>query len=144
MSRSAFELMLQLMEIRKDRSVARSRKAQSDFLSSKNISDQLQAYAAEYDAQWVQSARQGDTVMMLQTSSSFGQNLNATAANQGSETRILEQTSQRALQQALQDNQRMKVLQDYIDRRKALIRATSEKRAQRELDDDFNGRNRQN
>ena len=140
MSRSAFDLMLKLMEIRKDRAISKSRKAQSDFLSSKSISDQLQTYASEYDVQWVQSAKQGDSVMLLQTSASFGQNLNSTAANQRLETRILEQVSQRAVQQALQDSQRTRVLQDYINRRKALISANSEKRAQRELEDDWNGR----
>jgi flagellar biosynthesis chaperone FliJ len=143
MSHKAFDLMLKLMEMRKDRSVAKSRKAQADFLSSKNISDQLKTYATEYDAQWVRAAQQGDSVMMLHTSASFGQNLNATAATQSAETRALEKTSQRALQQAMQDSQRIKVLQDYIARRKALTRKALEGREQRQLEDDLNGRRRE-
>lgn len=142
MNHKAFALMLRLMEIRKDRAVAKSRKAQADFLSSKNTSDQLQSYASEYDAQWVRSAHQGDSAMMLHTSAAFGQNLNSTTATQLAETRALERTSQRALQQALQDSQRMKVLQDYIARRKAQLRAEAEKREQRHLEDDLNGRTR--
>jgi hypothetical protein len=80
--------------------------------------------------------------MMLHTSASFGQNLNATAATQSAETRALEKTSQRALQQAMQDSQRIKVLQDYIARRKALTRNAIEVREQRQLEDDLNGRRR--
>lgn len=142
MTTKAFELLLKLMEIRKDRAVGKSRKAQTDFLSSKNISDQLHTYAAEYDAQWVRSAQQGDTAMMLHTSAAFGQNLNSTAANQQAETRALEKTSQRALKQALQDSQRVRALQDYIARRKALLRTESEKREQRHLEDDLSARHR--
>ena len=143
MSHKAFDLMLKLMEMRKDRSVAKSRKAQADFLSSKNISDQLKTYATEYDAQWVRASQQGDSVLMLHTSASFGQNLNATAATQSAETRALEKTSQRALQQAIQDSQRIKVLQDYIARRKALTRKAIEAREQRQLEDDLNGQRRE-
>jgi hypothetical protein len=69
--------------------------------------------------------------------------LHATAATQRAETRALEKTSQRALQQALQDSQRIKVLQDYIARRKALTRKAMEVREQRQLEDDLNGRARE-
>ena len=136
----AFEWMLKLVEIRRDRSVNQSRRAQQEFVRSREFSQQLQGYAAEYDQQWSQVAQRGDSALMLHTTSSFGDNLRSTATAQTQETDKLQAHSHKLLQQALQDTRRVEALQNYMARQQSLRRAMAERREQKQLEDDLNAR----
>jgi flagellar biosynthesis chaperone FliJ len=142
MSQRAFEVLLKMLAMRKDRSVARSKRAQAEFLRAKDFSDQLQTYAKEYQTQWLQTAEKGDSVLMMQTASSFGRQLADTAAGQQAQALTLGDRSQQAVQQALHDTQREKTLKDYLLRQRQLRSQSRDKREQRELEDVLNARNR--
>jgi len=136
----AFQWMLKLVEMRRDRSVSQSRRAQQEFARSREFTQQLQGYAAEYDQQWAQVAQRGDTALMLHTTASFGENLRSTATTQAQETEKLQAHSQKLLQQALNDARRVEALQKYMARQQAMRRAMAEKRDQKQLEDDLNAR----
>lgn len=142
MSQRTFEVLLKMLAMRKDRSVARSKRAQAEFLRAKEFSDQLQTYSREYQAQWLQSAEKGDSVLMLQTASSFGHQLAQTAAGQQAQAQSLSDRSQQAVEQALRDTQREKTLQEYLAKQRHLATLSRDKRERRELDDVLNARSR--
>ena len=142
MSQRAFEVLLKMLALRKDRSVARSKRAQAEFLRAQEFSDQLQTYSKEYQTQWVQAANQGDSVLMLQTASSFGHQLAETAAQQQAQAQTLGDRSQQAVQQALHDTQRENTLKDYLARQAQMAAQAREKRERKELDDIYNARSR--
>ena len=142
MSQRALEVLLKMLAMRKDRSVARSKRAQAEFLRAKEFSDQLQTYSKEYQTQWVQSAQQGDSALMLQTASSFGHQLAQTASAQQAQAQTLHDRSQQAVEQALRDTQREKTLQEYLVQQRQLAALSRDKRERRELDDVFNARSR--
>jgi len=136
----AFEWMLKLVEMRRDRSVGQSKRARQEWARSQEFTQQLQGYAAEYDQQWAQVAHRGDTALMLHTTSSFGDNLRSTASAQAQETDKLQAHSQKLLQQALQDTRRVEALQNYMARQQSLRRAKAERREEKQLEDDLNAR----
>lgn len=136
----AMQWMLKLVEIRRDRSVTQSRRAQQEFTRSHDFTQQLQGYAAEYDQQWAQVAQRGDSALMLHTTASFGDNLRGTARVQAQETEKLQAHSQKLLQQALQDTRRVEAMQNYMARQQSLRRAMAERRDQKQLEDDLNAR----
>lgn len=136
----AFQWMLKLVEIRRDRSVTQSRRAQQEFARSREFTQQLQGYAAEYDQQWTQVAQRGDSALMLHTTASFGDNLRQTARGQAEETDKLQAHSQKLLQQALHDTRRVEAMQNYMARQQSLRRAMAERRDQKQLEDDLNAR----
>ena len=118
MSNRVFEVLQQMLKLRKDRSVAQSKRVQAEFERVRNFNLQVESYAKEYETQWVKAAQQGDTVLNLQTQANFGLNLRATAKSQEPEVRALKSQSQEALDKALQDAQRLKTLQKYLAKRK--------------------------
>ncbi len=136
----AFEWMLKLVELRRDRAVQQSRRAQQEWVRSQEFTQQLQGYASEYDQQWTQVAQRGDTALMLHTTASFGDNLRSTASVQAQETDKLQTHSQKLLQQALQDTRRVEALQNYMARQQSLRRAMAERREQKQLEDDLSAR----
>jgi len=118
MSNRVFEVLQQMLKLRKDRSVAQSKRVQAEFERVRNFNLQVESYAKEYETQWVKAAQQGDSVLNLQTQANFGLNLRATAKSQEPEVRALKSQSQEALDKALQDAQRLKTLQKYLAKRK--------------------------
>ena len=118
MSNRVFEVLQQMLKLRKDRSVAQSKRVQAEFERVRNFNLQVESYAKEYETHWVKAAQQGDTVLNLQTQANFGLNLRATAKSQEPEVRALKSQSQEALDKALQDAQRLKTLQKYLAKRK--------------------------
>jgi flagellar biosynthesis chaperone FliJ len=107
-----------MLKLRKDRSVAQSKRVQAEYERVRNFNLQVESYAKEYENQWVKAAQEGDTVLNLQTQANFGLNLRATAKSQEPEVRALKSQSQEALDKALQDAQRLKTLQKYLAKRK--------------------------
>ena len=103
---------------RKDRSVAQSKRVQAEYERVRNFNLQVESYAKEYETQWVKAAKEGDTVLNLQTQANFGLNLRATAKSQEPEVQALKLQSREALDKALQDAQRLKTLQSYLAKRK--------------------------
>ena len=79
MSSRVFEVLQQMLKLRKDRSVAQSKRVQAEFERVRNFNLQVESYAKEYETQWVKAAQQGDSVLNLQTQANFGLNLRATA-----------------------------------------------------------------
>lgn len=136
----AFEWMLKLVELRRERSVNQARRARQDHARSLEFTQQLQHYAAEYDTQWSQVAQNGDSVLQLRTASAFGENLRGTARAQAQETDKLQAHSQKMLDKALQDTRRVDAMSEYMAKQKALRRATREHREQKDLEDDLNAR----
>ena len=118
MSSRVFEVLQQMLKLRKDRSVAQSKRVQAEYERVRNFNLQVESYAKEYESQWVKAAQQGDTVLNLQTQANFGLNLRATAKSQEPEVQALKSQSREALDKALQDAQRLKTLQSFLAKRK--------------------------
>ena len=81
MSGRVFQILQQMLKMRKDRSVARSKVVKAEYDRVRSFNEQIESYAAEYESQWMNSAQKGDTVLQLQTQASFGQKLRATSAS---------------------------------------------------------------
>ena len=118
MSNRVFEVLQQMLKLRKDRSVAQSKRVQAEYDRVRNFDLQVTSYANEYESQWVKAAQQGDSVLNLQTQANFGLNLRATAKSQEPEVKALQSQSREALDKALKDAQRLKTLQSFLAKRK--------------------------
>ena len=135
MSSRVFEVLQQMLKLRKDRSVAQSKRVQAEFERVRNFNLQVESYAKEYETQWVKAAQQGDTVLNLQTQANFGLNLRATAKSQEPEVAALKSQSREALDKALQDAQRLKTLQSFLAKRKQQHQRQFEKHEDKALED---------
>ena len=135
MSNRVFEVLQQMLKLRKDRSVAQSKRVQAEFERVRNFNLQVESYAKEYETQWVKAAQQGDTVLNLQTQANFGLNLRATAKSQEPEVAALKSQSREALDKALQDAQRLKTLQSFLAKRKQQRQGLFEKHEDKALED---------
>jgi flagellar biosynthesis chaperone FliJ len=135
MSSRVFEVLQQMLKLRKDRSVAQSKRVQAEFERVRNFNLQVESYAKEYETQWVKAAQQGDTVLNLQTQANFGLNLRATAKSQEPEVAALKSQSREALDKALQDAQRLKTLQSFLAKRKQQRQRQFEKHDDKALED---------
>ena len=135
MSNRVFEVLQQMFKLRKDRSVAQSKRVQAEFERVRNFNLQVESYAKEYETQWVKAAQQGDTVLNLQTQANFGLNLRATAKSQEPEVAALKSQSREALDKALQDAQRLKTLQSFLAKRKQQRQRQFEKHEDKALED---------
>ena len=135
MSNRVFEVLQQMLKLRKDRSVAQSKRVQAEYERVRNFNLQVESYANEYETQWVKAAKEGDTVLNLQTQANFGLNLRATAKSQEPEVQALKSQSREALGKALQDAQRLKTLQSYLAKRKQQRQHQLEKDEDKALED---------
>ena len=135
MSNRVFEVLQQMLKLRKDRSVAQSKRVQAEYERVRNFNLQVESYAKEYETQWVKAAQQGDTVLNLQTQANFGLNLRATAKSQEPEVQALKSQSREALDKALQDAQRLKTLQSFLAKRKQQRQAQFEMHEDKALED---------
>jgi flagellar biosynthesis chaperone FliJ len=135
MSNRVFEVLQQMLKLRKDRSVAQSKRVQAEYERVRNFNLQVTSYAQEYESQWVKAAQQGDTVLNLQTQANFGLNLRATAKSQEPEVQALKSQSREALDKALQDAQRLKTLQSFLAKRKQQRQQQFEKHEDKALED---------
>ena len=135
MSSRVFEVLQQMLKLRKDRSVAQSKRVQAEFERVRNFNLQVESYAKEYETQWMKAAQQGDTVLNLQTQANFGLNLRATAKSQEPEVAALKSQSREALDKALQDAQRLKTLQSFLAKRKQQRQRQFEKHDDKALED---------
>ncbi len=135
MSNRVFEVLQQMLKLRKDRSVAQSKRVQAEYERVSNFNLQVESYAKEYETQWVKAAQQGDTVLNLQTQANFGLNLRATAKSQEPEVQALKSQSREALDKALQDAQRLKTLQSFLAKRKQQRQRQFEKHEDKALED---------
>jgi flagellar biosynthesis chaperone FliJ len=135
MSSRVFEVLQQMLKLRKDRSVAQSKRVQAEYERVRNFNLQVESYAKEYETQWVKTAQQGDTVLNLQTQANFGLNLRATAKSQEPEVQALKSQSREALDKALHDAQRLKTLQSFLAKRKQERQLQSERHEDKALED---------
>jgi flagellar biosynthesis chaperone FliJ len=135
MSNRVFEVLQQMLKLRKDRSVAQSKRVQAEYERVRNFNLQVESYAKEYETQWVKAAQQGDSVLNLQTQANFGLNLRATAKSQEPEVQALKSQSREALDKALQDAQRLKTLQSFLAKRKQQRQGLFEKHEDKALED---------
>ena len=131
----AMAMLLRLLELRKERAAMASRRAQQDFLKAQSFSQQVDAYAREYDQNWSRSVVQGDQVAQLQTQAAFTNRLQATAQEQRQEAHLLEQESQRALSKVVQESDRARVVRQWLERQKAHQMAQQARREERVLED---------
>ena len=135
MSNRVFEVLQQMLKLRKDRSVAQSKSVQAEYDRVRNFNLQVTSYAEEYESQWVKAAQQGDSVLNLQTQANFGLNLRATAKSQEPEVQALKSQSREALDKALQDAQRLKTLRSFLAKRKQQRQQQFEKYEDKALED---------
>ena len=135
MSNRVFEVLQQMLKLRKDRSVAQSKRVQAEYERVRNFNLQVESYAKEYESQWVKAAQEGDTVLNLQTQANFGLNLRATAKSQEPEVQALKSQSREALVKALHDAQRLKTLQSFLAKRKQQRQNQFEKNEDKALED---------
>ena len=144
MSSRVFEVLQQMLKLRKDRSVAQSKQVQAEYERVRNFNLQVESYAKEYESQWVKAAQQGDTVLNLQTQANFGLNLRATAKSQEPEVAALKSQSREALDKALQDAERLKTLQAFLAKRKQQRLRQFEKHEDKALEDVLQARQNTN
>lgn len=135
MSNRVFEVLQQMLKLRKDRSVAQSKRVQAEYERVRNFNLQVESYAKEYESQWVKAAQEGDTVLNLQTQANFGLNLRATAKSQEPEVQALKSQSREALDKALHDAQRLKTLQSFLAKRMQQRQNQFEKNEDKALED---------
>ena len=135
MSNRVFEVLQQMLKLRKDRSVAQSKRVQAEYERVRNFNLQVESYAKDYESQWVKAAQEGDTVLNLQTQANFGLNLRATAKSQEPEVQALKSQSREALDKALHDAQRLKTLQSFLAKRKQQRQNQFEKNEDKALED---------
>ena len=131
----AIVMLLRLLEQRKERAAIVSRRAQQDFLKAQSFSQQVDAYAREYDQNWSRSVVHGDQVAQLQTQAAFTNRLQATAEEQRQEARALEQESLRALTKVMQESDRAQAVRQWLARQKAQKNAELARREERQLED---------
>jgi flagellar biosynthesis chaperone FliJ len=142
MSGRVFQVLQQLLQMRKDRSVAKSKMVKAEFDRVRNFNDQIESYATEYEAQWMSAAQKGDTVLQLQTQASFGQKLRATSASQLPEIKSLEAQSKQALEKAQQDTERLKTLQNFMANKQRLKQKALDQQDEKALEDVLQAKHR--
>jgi flagellar export protein FliJ len=135
MNTNAAQVLVRLMEIRKERLALASKRAMQDHVRASDFSRQVDAYAQEYQQSWSRAVTQGDVVAQLQAQSAFGARLQSTALEQRHEAQALHQESQRALDKVVEAHERLKVLQQWLARQKSHARAQNMRRDERELED---------
>jgi flagellar biosynthesis chaperone FliJ len=142
MSGRVFQILQQMLQMRKDRSIAKSKMVKAEFDRVRNFNEQIESYATEYESQWMNAAQKGDTVLQLQTQASFGQKLRATAASQLPEVQALEDQSKLALEKAQQDSERLKTLQNFITNKQRLKQKALDHQDQKALEDVLQAKHR--
>ena len=135
MQERSMGVLLRLLELRKERAAMDSRRARQNFLKAENFSQQVQAYAREYDQNWSQAVVKGDQVTHLQAQAAFTNRLQSTAAEQWHEARVLEKESQLALGKAVQEADRVQAVRQWMQRQKNQKTAQMAKREERVMED---------
>ena len=142
MSGRVFQVLQQMLKMRKDRSVAKSKMVKAEFDRVRNFNEQIESYASEYESQWMSAAEKGDTVLQLQTQASFGQKLRATAASQQPEIQNLQLQSKEALEKAQQDAERLKTFENFIAKRQRLKQMALDHQDEKAMEDVLQARHR--
>jgi flagellar export protein FliJ len=142
MSGRVFQVLQQMLKMRKDRSVAKSKMVKAEFDRVRNFNEQIESYANEYESQWMNAAQKGDTVLQLQTQASFGQKLRATAASQEPEVQNLQLQSKEALEKAKQDAERLKTFENFIAKRQRLKQMALDHQDEKAMEDVLQARHR--
>jgi flagellar biosynthesis chaperone FliJ len=142
MSGRVFQVLQQMLKMRKDRSVAKSKMVKAEFDRVRNFNEQIESYATEYESQWISAAQKGDTVLQLQTQASFGQKLRATAASQLPEIHSLQSQSREALEKAQQDAERLKTLENFMANRQRLKQKALDQQDEKAQEDVLQARQR--
>ncbi len=142
MSGRVFQVLQQMLKMRKDRSVAKSKMVKAEFDRVRNFNEQIESYANEYESQWMNAAQKGDTVLQLQTQASFGQKLRATAASQEPEIQNLQLQSKEALEKAQQDAERLKTFENFIAKRQRLKQIALDHQDEKAMEDVLQARHR--
>ena len=142
MSGRVFQVLQQMLKMRKDRSVAKSKMVKAEFDRVRTFNEQIESYATEYESQWMSAAQKGDTVLQLQTQASFGQKLRATAASQQPEIENLQTQSREALEKAQQDAERLKTLENFIANRQRLKQKALDQQDEKAQEDVLQARQR--
>lgn len=142
MSGRVFQVLQQMLKMRKDRSVARSKVVKDELERVRGFNEQIESYANEYESQWMNAAQKGDTVLQLQTQASFGQKLRATAASQLPEIQNLQTQSKEALEKAQQDAERLKTFENFIANKKRLNQKALDHQDEKALEDVLQARHR--
>ena len=142
MSGRVFQVLQQMLKMRKDRSVAKSKMVKAEFDRVRTFNEQIESYATEYEAQWMSAAQKGDTVLQLQTQASFGQKLRATSASQQPEIKSLEAQSKQALEKAQQDTERLKTLQNFMANKQRLKQKALDQQDEKALEDVLQAKHR--
>ena len=142
MSGRVFQVLQQMLKMRKDRSVAKSKMVKAEFDRVRTFNEQIESYATEYESQWMSAAQKGDTVLQLQTQASFGQKLRATAASQQPEIENLQTQSREALEKVQQDAERLKTLENFMANRQLLKQKTLDHLDEKAQEDVLQARHR--
>jgi flagellar biosynthesis chaperone FliJ len=135
-SNRALEIMLSLLQARKDRSKAVARQASAEHQKAKLLTDQVAQYSNDYDRQWEQTAAQGGTVLDLQARAAFGNQLRLTLNAQQHELLATEHNSRMRLEQAFMDQRRAEILENHLAKKKRQLDLAREKTETRQLEDD--------
>jgi flagellar export protein FliJ len=142
MSGRVFQILQQMLKMKKDRSVAKSKMVKAEFDRVRSFNEQIESYATEYESQWMNAAQKGDSVLHLQTQASFGQKLRATAASQVPEIQNLKAQTQEALTKAQQDAERLKTFESFMAKRNVLKQKALDQQDEKALEDVLQARHR--
>ena len=127
--------VMQLARLKADQSAVSARQAKARFEEAQSFSDQVHAYAQEYDQGYAKVALAGDSAMLLQERAQFNANLHKTAREQQEQVKPLEQKAGAAIAQALEHHARAKAMEGFVQARRQLIAEQADLRDSRESED---------
>ena len=142
MKRHFLDLLAKLLQVRKDRAAGVYRRTRTELQRVQGFKDQLSDYAQEYETQWTQAARAGDTVQNLQSQMDFGRRWRDTAQAQEPERQAWNQKAASATQQALAESKRLKTVLEFQRRQKIKVQQEQERQNAKDLEDLLQARQR--
>ena len=127
--------VLQLTRLKADQSAVSAQQARARFEEARSFSDQVHAYAQEYDEGYAKVASAGDSAMLLQERSQFNANLRKTAREQKEQVRPLEKKAGTAIAQAMEHHARAQAMERFLHARKQKMAELADLREAKEAED---------
>jgi flagellar biosynthesis chaperone FliJ len=127
--------VLQLTRLKADQSAVSAQQARSRLEEARSFSDQVQAYAQEYDQGYTKVASVGDSAMLLQERSQFNANLRKTAREQKEQVKALEQKAGAAIAHAMELHAKAQAMERFVQARRQKMAELAQLREAKEAQD---------
>jgi flagellar FliJ protein len=129
------QTLLDRAEQERDAAAAALRQAEALVAQAEQQAQALHTYRGEYDQRWTTRFQQAGTPELLHCHRGFGQRLDQAITHQQTNTRHLAQRLQQARSLLLAREQRVAAVRKLIDRRKAELQHSANRRDQRATDE---------